>query len=76
MILRYIYNGTFDQNSIIQLFHENNIMEALKVAVNQLWSLLTHTFSFIMVILNLCITLLYLIFILLDYEKSPRDGLS
>lgn len=32
-----------DQNSIIQLFHENNIMEALKVAVNQLWSLLTHT---------------------------------
>lgn len=61
-----------DQNSIIQLFHENNIMEALKVAINQLWSLLTHTFSFIMVILNLCITLLYLIFILLDYEKTLR----
>ena len=58
-----------DQNSIVQLFHENNILEALKVAANQLWSLLTHTFSFIMVILNLCITLLYLIFILLDYEK-------
>ena len=51
-------------------------MEALKVAVNQLWSLLTHTFSFIMVILNLCITLLYLIFILLDYEKLSEGWIK
>lgn len=65
-----------DQKSIIQLFHENNIMEALKVAINQLWSLLTHTFSFIMVILNLCITLLYLIFILLDYEKLSEGWIK
>ncbi len=62
-----------NQNTVIQLFHENNIVEALKVAVHQIWSLLTHTISLLLVILNACITLLYLFFILLDYEKIS-DG--
>lgn len=65
-----------DQNSIIQMLHEKNVMEALQMAVNQLWDMLTRTFNFIMVVLSFCITLLYLFFILLDYEKLSEGWIK
>ncbi|MCD8318070.1 MAG: AI-2E family transporter [Paraprevotella sp.] len=58
-----------DQNSIVRLLHENNVMEALKTAINQIQNLVAHTFDFIMTLLGFCMVLLYLFFILLDYEK-------
>lgn len=65
-----------DQNSIIQMLHEKNVMEALQMAANQLWDMLTRTFNFIMVVLSFCITLLYLFFILLDYEKLSEGWIK
>ena len=61
-----------DQNSMIRLLHENNIMEALKVAVNQLWTLVSQTVDFIIAVLGFCMTLLYLFFILMDYEQMSK----
>lgn len=66
----------FDQNAVVQLIHENNVMEALKVTINQLWSLLTQTFDLIVTLVGLCIMALYLFFILKDYEKISEGWLK
>ncbi len=58
-----------DQNAFVKLLHENNMVEALREAVNQLWNLLSQTFNIIIALLGFCVILLYLFFILMDYEK-------
>ena len=60
-----------DQNTIIQLLQKNNIVEALKVAVNQMWTLLSQTVNLIIAILGLCMTLLSLFFLLIP-KRSRR----
>lgn len=59
----------FDQNAIVRLIQENNVMEALKAAVNQLWKLIAQTFNILSTIIGICMAALYLFFILKDYEK-------
>ena len=59
----------FDQNAIIQLLHENNVMEALKVAATQLWNVVAQTFDLLLTLISFLMVILYLFFFLLDYEK-------
>lgn len=66
----------FDQNSIIRLLHENNVMEALKLAVNQLWSLLSQTVDFIFALLGVCMVFLYLFLILMDYDSLSEGWIK
>ena len=62
-----------DQNVILQLLHEKNVMEAMRVAVNQLWSLVSQTVDIVFALIGFCIVILYLFFILMDYEELS-DG--
>lgn len=50
--IEIFFQQNIDQNAFIRLLHENNVMEALKVAINQLWSLVSQTFDFIIAILG------------------------
>ena len=74
--IEIFFQQNIDQNAFIRLLHENNVMEALKVAINQLWSLVSQTFDFIIAILGFCMVLLYLFFILLDYEKLSEGWIK
>lgn len=58
-----------DHNSILHLLQKNDIMEALRVGINQLWTLVSQTIDFVIAIFGFCIIMLYLFFILMDYEK-------
>lgn len=66
----------FDQNTFVQLLQEKNVMEAVRVAVEQLWNLLSQTIDLIIATLGLCMTLLYLFFILLDYEHLSEGWIK
>lgn len=65
-----------DENAIMQLLHEKNIVEALKVAINQLWNLLSQTVDIIFALVGFCIVLLYLFFILIDYEELSNGWIK
>lgn len=65
-----------DQNVILQLLHEKNIVEALKVAVNQLWNLVSQTVDIVFALIGFCIVLLYLFFILVDYEELSEGWIK
>lgn len=65
-----------DQNSFVRLIHENNIMEAIRVALSQLWDVIYRTVDFAIGVLASFIILLYMFFILLDYEVISEQWIK
>lgn len=61
-----------DQNLFVRLIHENNIMEAVRVGISRLWDVIYHTVDFALGVLASFIILLYMFFILLDYETISK----
>lgn len=58
-----------DMQALNRILSEENIMNAIKTTVPKLWMLLSESINFLFSILALFIILLYVIFILLDYES-------
>ena len=58
-----------NENSIVQLIQQDNVQSALQQALAQVWALAQGTFGVLMAMLGTFIIVLYLFFILMDYEK-------
>ncbi|MCM1107564.1 MAG: AI-2E family transporter [Clostridium sp.] len=65
-----------DQNVILRLIHENNLVEAIRITLSQLWSVVYHTVDFLLGIFASFIILLYMFFILLDYESLSKGWIK
>ena len=88
LVVTYITNGAggnvprqlsefiheyIDLRALNQILSEENILDALKNTVPQMWSLIAESINIIISILTSFIILLYIVFILLDYE-AIADG--
>lgn len=88
LVVTYITNGAggnvprqlsefiheyIDLRALNQILSEENILDALKNTVPQIWSLIAESINIIISILTSFIILLYIVFILLDYE-AIADG--
>ncbi len=60
--------GTKYQNSILSLVQEKSFLEAVQAVLGQLWSFVTETVDFVVGLVGSLIVLLYMFFILQDYE--------
>ena len=85
LLIEYFSGGTHDSNIpktlseflrenidlqfLTQLFNEENLLDALRDAVPRVWSLLSESVSFLFSFFAFFIILLYIVFILLDYES-------
>lgn len=58
-----------NENNIVQLIQQDNVRDALQVALGQVWNLITQTFGLILGIFTVFTVFLYLFFILVDYER-------
>lgn len=58
-----------DPQVLKDLFQQKNLLDALKEAVPPLWSLLSGSLNVLYGVFTLFIILLYIVFILLDYES-------
>jgi predicted PurR-regulated permease PerM len=65
-----------DQTSILQFLNEDSVIEAIKQLVPQVWNIIYETVSFIIGIFTSAIILLYMFFILMDYEKIARGWMG
>lgn len=63
-------------DELAQYLSKDNILKAVKQVAPQLWIILSNTFSVIFSLTILFVTLLYLIFILLDYEKIANGWIK
>lgn len=58
-----------DAQFLTQLFREENLLNAIKETVPRLWSLLSESMNLLFSFFTFFIILLYIVFILLDYES-------
>ena len=65
-----------NQVAIEQFFKSRDFYDALKTAMPKLFSLLGQTASVVISIVASCITLLYMFFILLDYENLTNNWIK
>ena len=65
-----------NQVAIEQFFKSRDFSDALKTAMPKLFSLLGQTASVVISIVASCITLLYMFFILLDYENLTNNWIK
>lgn len=68
--------ANIDMDELIQYLSKDNIQKAVKQIAPQLWTILSNTFSLIFSITIIFVTMLYFIFILLDYEKIANGWLK
>lgn len=85
LLIQYFSNGTYNSNVpqnlseffrenvdtqfITELFNKENLLDAIKEAVPRVWSLLSDSIDLIFSFFTFFIILLYIVFILLDYES-------
>lgn len=74
--IKTFFQTHVDQNSILQLLHEKNIMEAANSAINQALDVVYKTVDIVIGVIASLITLLYMFFILLDYEKISNGWIK
>ncbi len=65
-----------DIHAIESFFNENSIIDAVKSAIPRVWAILSESVSFLFSIFASFIILLYVVFILLDYEKLAEGWVS
>ena len=58
-----------DLHILEQMFSQENILDALKVTVPKLWSLISESINLLLGFFTVFLILLYIVFILLDYES-------
>ena len=58
-----------DLHILEQMFSQENLLDALKVTVPKLWSLISESINLLFGFFTVFLILLYIVFILLDYES-------
>ena len=58
-----------DLHILEQMFSQENILDALKVTVPKLWSLISESINLLFGFFTVFLILLYIVFLLLDYES-------
>lgn len=71
MVLDLTHN--FDRNTIIQLFQNNEVMDAVRTAMHQSWGVVSGTMNVVWYVVDFLMGLLYLIFLLVDYENINKN---
>lgn len=63
----------FDRNTVIQMFQNDEVMNAVRVAMHQSWGVVSGTMNVVWYFIDFLMTLLYLIFLLMDYENINKN---
>ena len=61
-----------DMRILEQMFSQENILDALKVTVPKLWALVSESINLLLGFFTVFLILLYIVFILLDYESISQ----
>lgn len=69
---RYL-NENLDERTITRLLQNKNIMDVIQMGFTQTWAVVTNAFNFLQGLVTFLLMLLYLFFLLMDYEQIA-DG--
>lgn len=58
----------FDEKTITHLLQDKNVVDIIQLGFNQAWAVVTNAFNFVRGMVSFLLVILYLFFILMDYE--------
>ncbi len=61
------------ENSLVDLVSQDNIQGVLQTVLQQAWELVSQTIGFLIGVLGLFVIVLYIFFLLMDYEQIARN---
>lgn len=61
-----------DENQVVQLLQQNEVRDALHIVMMQAWGLISGTIGMLLGLVNVFVVLLYMFFLLMDYEKMTE----
>ena len=74
--IQYMLQSYANDNSLMQLIHHSSVMDVAEHMMMKAWEFLSGTINFAIGLLGSVIVLLYLFFILLDYEKISEGWIK
>lgn len=74
--LELFLHQNFDSNTIVQFFKNDEVVDAIRAAASHSWGVVSGTFNVVWWTLDFLITMLYLFFFLMDYEKVNKNWLQ
>lgn len=74
--IEFFLKHNFDHNSIVQFFRRDEVVDAIRAAFNQTWSVVSGTMNIVWRFIDFMMVLLYLFFFLMDYEKVNKNWLQ
>ncbi len=66
----------YDNNSVVDLIQMGQVQEALEMALTEIWTLVSRTVGFLIGVFSLFIIILYIFFILVDYENISEGWIK
>lgn len=61
-----------DEKTLTDFFQDKDVVDIMQIGTNYLWTVITNAFSFLKGVVGSLLVLLYLFFILMDYERLAK----
>ena len=74
--LELFFDNDFNHNTIVNLLKNDEVVDAIKLALNQSWNLVSGTMSIVWGLVDVLMVLLYLFFLLIDYENVNQNWIK
>ena len=74
--IELFFANDFNHNTVVKLLKNDKVMDAVRLALNQSWSLVSGTMSIVWGVVDVLMVLLYLFFLLIDYEDVNQNWIK
>ena len=74
--IELFFANDFNHNTVVKLLKNDKVMDAIRITLNQSWSLVSGTMTIVWAVVDVMMVLLYIFFLLIDYEDVNQNWIK
>ena len=74
--IELFFANDFNHNTVVNLLKNDKVMDAIRLTLNQSWSLVSGTMTIVWAVVDVMMVLLYIFFLLIDYEDVNQNWIK
>lgn len=74
--IELFFANDFNHNTVVNLLKNDKVMDAIRITLNQSWSLVSGTMTIVWAVVDVMMVLLYIFFLLIDYEDVNQNWIK
>lgn len=74
--IELFFANDFNHNTVVKLLKNDKVMDAIRLTLNQSWSLVSGTMTIVWAVVDVMMVLLYIFFLLIDYEDVNQNWIK